>query len=142
VSWTSGHPGPERQIFGLDDRVLAAIGSRCDLAVRVEPDRWRWVSLALFVVACIFRLGSVIAYIGLGRHRRRHADFGNRRVQPITVASSRFWAVCRASVGAAAWHERSALAFYLVAAGFLSCAASARAHFLGRTILYKPPYAW
>ena len=43
----------------------------------------------------------------------------------------------------AAWRGRSALGFYLVAAGFLFiCSFGPKPTFLGREILYKPPYAW
>lgn len=148
-SWTFRlNPGPERQIFpGLTIAVLAAIGLGTTIwRYRVEPDRWRWVSLALFLVACIFSAVALsVVYIGpwdvtvAGIRISATVAF-----KPITVAL--FALLCSLAArpwARAAWHERSVLAFYLVAAGFLfMCCLGPEPTFLGQTILYKPPYAW
>jgi hypothetical protein len=142
------NPGPERQIFpGLTIAVLAAIGLGPAIwRYRVGPDRWRWVSLALFFVACVFSAVALsVAYIGPW-----DVTIAGVRIsatvtyKPITVAFFALLGCLAARPWArAAWHERSALAFYLVAAAFLFlCTLGPEPTFLGQTILYKPPYSW
>jgi hypothetical protein len=147
--WTAGiTPRPELQLFpGLTITALAAVGLAT--AIRRHPktrDRWRWVSLALMLVASVFAIVAVtVAYIGpwdltiAGLRIQTTVSFKPISVALVALAGSlaaRPWA-------RVAWRERSALAFYLVAAGFLFlCSFGPKPTFLGRQFLYKPPYDW
>jgi hypothetical protein len=147
--WTASIiPRGELQLFpGLTITVLAAAG----LATAVQRhsatrDGWRWVSLSLLLVACVFAIVAVtVSYIGpwdvtvAGVRIMATVSFKPISVALLALAGSlaaRPWA-------RAAWRERSTLAFYLIAAGFLFlCSLGPKPTFLGRQFLYKPPYEW
>ena len=147
--WTAGiTPRPELQLFpGLTITVLAAIGLAT--AIRRHPtarDRWRWVSRSLMLVACVFAIvAAAAAYIGPWS-----LTIAGVRIQatvsykPISIALVALAGGLAAQPWArAAWRQRSTLAFYLVAAGFLFlCSFGPKPTFLGRQFLYKPPYDW
>jgi hypothetical protein len=147
--WTSAiSPGAELQLFpGLTITMLAAVG--LTTAIRRHPvtrDGWRWVSLALMLVACVFAIVAVsVAYLGpwgvtlVGVRMTATVWYKPVSVALVALAGSlaaRPWA-------RAAWHERSALAFYLMVAGFLFlCSLGPKPALLGRQFLYRPPYDW
>jgi hypothetical protein len=147
--WTAPiSPLPELQLFpGLTIVALAAAGFAA--AVRRHPstrDAWRWISLSLLFVACVFAIvAATVSYVGPWE-----VSIAGLRItatvafKPITVALMALAASLAARPWArAAWHERSELAFYLLAAGFLFlCSLGPKPAFLGRQFLYKPPFEW
>ena len=118
------NPSPELQLFpGLTITLLAVIGLAT--GIRREPDSrdpWRWVSLTLLLVACVFAIVAwSTVYIGPWAFTVGGLRIGTTvPFKPITTAllalagslAARPWA-------RAAWRRRSTLAFYVLAAGFL-----------------------
>ncbi len=147
--WTAAlNPGPERQIFpGLTIAVLAAIGLATALWRHVPTDnRWRLTSTLLLLVAVVYAAIAVAAEV-IGPWKLSVAGLSVQATVPFKPISVAFAAlVCSLALrpwARAAWRGRSTLAFYLVAAGLLFlCSFGPEPTFLGRTILYKPPYAW
>jgi hypothetical protein len=147
--WTASiNPRGELQLFpGLTITVLAAAG--LVTAIRRHPatrDRWRWLSLALFLVACVFALVAVsVSYLGpwditvAGVRITAGVVFKPISVALVALVGSlvvRPWA-------RHAWRDRSPLGFYLVATGFLFlCSMGPKPTFFGQQFLYKPPYDW
>ena len=79
------NPSPELQLFpGLTITLLAVIGLAT--GIRREPDSrdsWRWVSLTLLLIACMFAIvaWSTVAHRPLGVHGRRPADWDHGALQ-------------------------------------------------------------
>ncbi len=147
--WTNPlNPLPEQQLFpGLTISLLAVFGLAAGIyRHRADDDRWRLTSTMLIAVATAYAaialsLPSIgpwsVTVVGL---RIGAADV----FKPISVALVFFVAACVFRPWArAAWQHRSALAFYLLAAGVLFlCSLGPKPKFLGAQILYKPPYDW
>jgi hypothetical protein len=147
--WTSSlNPGAERQLFpGLTITVLAAVG--LTLVVRRERAAWRLgrvASAVLLTLAVVYEAISLsLAWFGpwsvtLAGLRAGATD----PFKPISVAFVALIVACAFQPWArSAWRERSPLAFYLAATGFLFlCSLGPKPTFLDAQVLYKPPYDW
>jgi hypothetical protein len=146
--WTSGLNGGEGQIFpGLWITVLVVCGAI--VAVRTRPvakGGSTWLARAFGALAVAYALVACCASV-IGPWRVR--------LGPLTVAADVFFKPLSVAVAAAAlavaasprardaWARRSPLAFYAIATGLLFvCSFGPRPTFLGRQVLYEPPYAW
>lgn len=148
--WTSSLNGPERQIFpGLTIVALTVAGATAAWRRERRAERIPMLGrlrAALIVVSVVFlAVGLEAAIVGPWR-----IDLGflvvaaDAPFKPITVALvALVAAVAISPTGRAAWRVRSPLAFYLGAALFLFlCSFGPTPTFLGRQVLYRPPYAW
>jgi len=146
--WTAALNGPERQLFpGVTIAALAACGAIAALRVATTPGaRMRRVSLTFALLAGAFLVdAAAAALVGgwsvtlLGVTIASHVAS-----KPLTLALGAAAAAGATTArGIAAFRSRSALAFYLCAAGILFlCSFGPQPTFLGHPVLYKPPYAW
>jgi hypothetical protein len=146
--WTSTLNGGEGQIFpGLVMAVLVFGG--VFVAVRrrtVARDGLDRLSFGLAGVAAAYFMVAVCArYFGPW-----HIQLGPLKIgadvffKPMSVAlAAAALAVATSSRARDAWKRRSLLAFYVIATVVLFiCSFGPKPTFLGRQVLYEPPYAW
>jgi hypothetical protein len=146
--WTSRFNGPERQLFpGLTIAVLALVGGV--MAARSIPPSRDWgdrVSKWLLIASCgIFVLALGTEYFGSWRFALGPLVVSASHLyKPLSVALATLVAAAACSSRVrAAWRSRSTLAFYLAAAAFLFlCSLGPKPTFLGKQVLYEPPYLW
>lgn len=146
--WTAVLNGAERQLFpGLTIAVLAGIGAVSLRQLRAGPgERGTAVPIAFWVLAVGFGALAAGAWL-IGPWR---VDWGWLRIsvtapyKPLSLAGAfGVLALAVSPTMRAAFRERSALAFYLVAAFVLFlCSLGPQPTFLGERVLYEPPYAW
>lgn len=146
--WTASLNGGERQLFpGLTITALAVAGAV--LLGRSRPDardRLAIVSKVLWAISAAF---AAIA-IGARVAGPWHVDWEWLRIsvtvpyKPLSLAAA--FATIAMALSATlrdAFRQRSALAFYLIAASVLFlCSLGPQPTFLGERVLYEPPYAW
>jgi hypothetical protein len=146
--WTSFLNEGERQLFpGLTITALAVTGAILLCRSRtVRSERWAVVSAGLWMMAAAFAAIAIAARL-IGPWQ---IEWGWIRVSVTASFKPASLAVACAAAGAAssttfrnAFRERSALAFYLIAAVVLFiCSLGPQPTLLGERILYEPPYAW
>ncbi|HEV3057856.1 MAG TPA: discoidin domain-containing protein [Vicinamibacterales bacterium] len=141
--WTSSLNGPERQLFpGAVIVILTAVGVVA--AVRSQPPsaRSNRVPAALLAVGAVFALIAASVW-QFGPWRAAGISVGT----PFKPFSLAFFSWLGA-LGCSSWvrdayARRSAFAFFLLTSVFLFvCSLGPKPAFLGRQILYQPPYAW
>lgn len=146
--WTAPLNGGERQLFpGLMITALAVAGAILLRRSRTGgDDRLARVSIWLWGLACGFVAVAMWArFAGPWRLEWGWLSVSaSTPYKPLSLAVvAAVAAVALGPTFRAAWHRRSMLAFYLVAAALLFvCSLGPRPTFLGEQILYEPPYAW
>jgi hypothetical protein len=147
--WTNQlNPLPEQQLFpGLTISLLGVFGLAAAIyRHRADDERWRRMSAVLMTISAVYVvIALTLPWIGPWSVTVAGLRIGATDVfKPISVALAFLVLGCAFRPWArAAWRERSALAFYLLAVGVLFlCSLGPKPKFLGAQILYKPPYDW
>jgi hypothetical protein len=146
--WTSALNSGEGQIFpGLVMAVLVLVAAFVAVRQRtVTRDSLDRLSFGLACVAAVYFAVAVCArYFGPW-----HIQLGPLKIgadvffKPMSVAlAAAILAVATSSRARDAWKRRSVFAFYSTATIVLFiCSFGPRPTFLGRQVLYVPPYAW
>ena len=146
--WTASWNGGERQLFpGLTITALVVIGAMvAHRSGAGERGSLTTVSRTCWAVSmCLVAVAAVAHVLGPWR-----LDWGWLRVsvsvpyKPLSLAAA--FAIAAIIFGPtlrAAFRQRSALAFYIIAASLLFlCSLGPKPTFLGAQVLYEPPYAW
>jgi hypothetical protein len=147
--WTNQlNPLPEQQLFpGLTISVLGLVGLAAAIyRHRADDERWRLTSTVLVTISVVYvAIALTLPWVGPWSVTVAGLRIGATDVfKPISVALVFLVLACAFRPWArAAWRERSALAFYLLAVSVLFlCSLGPKPKFLGAQILYKPPYDW
>jgi hypothetical protein len=145
--WTAPLNGPERQLFpGAVLIVLVGAGAIASLRTPGPPPQsaaWRRASL---ILACVFAaVAAATGWLGPWQLGSGPLSVSAATVfKPLSLACACLVAAFATTPRVrAAFARRSAFAFYLLAAAVLSvCSLGPKPAFLGRQVLYEPPYAW
>ncbi len=146
--WTSTLNGGEGQIFpGLVMPMLVLGGAVVALRRRpVARDSLDRLSLGLACIAAAYFAVAVCArYFGPWRIEIGPVKIGaDVFFKPASVAlAAATLAIATSSRARDAWRRRSLFAFYAIATVVLFiCSLGPKPTFLGRQVLYEPPYAW
>lgn len=146
--WTAPLNGAERQLFpGLTLTALAVVGAIVSRRFRpAARDSLAMVSKVCWALsACLIAIAVAAQVAGPW-----HLNWGWLRIsvsvpyKPLSLSAAfGIGAIALSPTLRAAFRQRSALAFYLIAASVLFlCSLGPRPTFLGEQVLYEPPYAW